>query len=152
MQNNNNFKVNPQYLAGFFDGEGSMFVQIRYRASFALKFCVTYYLTFHQNNFSFNKWLKSQLNEFGGTPTARALRVNQVNQVFALLDYFGPHLVIKTGQRDLMYEIRELHKVMKTPEDLLKIAQLADAISALNYHSTHVQGSYSLKVKEFHNI
>ena len=35
---NNNFKINPQYLAGFFDGEGSMWVQIRYRASYALKF------------------------------------------------------------------------------------------------------------------
>jgi hypothetical protein len=51
-----------------------------------------------------------------------------------------------------MYEIKVLHEAMKTPEDLLKIAQLADAISALNYHSTHVQGSYSLKVKEFHNL
>jgi hypothetical protein len=129
-----------------------MFVQIRYRASYALKFGIFYVLTFHQNNLSFNNWLKSQLNEFGGTPTARALRVTEMNQVFALLDYFGPHLVIKAGQRDLMYEIKELHNVMKTPEDLLKIAQLADAISALNYHSPHVQGSYSLKVKEFHNL
>jgi|SwirhisoilCB2_FD_contig_81_2321702_length_947_multi_3_in_0_out_0_1 hypothetical protein len=129
-----------------------MFVQIRYRASYALKFGIFYVLTFHQNNLSFNNWLKSQLNEFGGTPTARALRVTEMNQVFALLDYFGPHLVIKAGQRDLMYEIKELHNVMKTPEDLLKIAQLADAISALNYHSSHVQGSYSLKVKEFHNL
>jgi hypothetical protein len=119
----NNFKINPQYLAGFFDGEGSMFVQIRYRASYALKFGIFYVLTFHQNNLSFNNWLKTQLNEFGGTPTARALRVTDMNQVFALLDYFGPHLVIKAGQRDLMYEIKELHNVMKTPEDLLKIAR-----------------------------
>jgi hypothetical protein len=51
-----------------------------------------------------------------------------------------------------MYEIKKLQEEMKTPKDLLKIAQLADAISALNYHSTHVQGSYSLKVKEFHNL
>jgi len=93
-----------------------MFVQIRYRASYALKFGIFYVLTFHQNNLSFNNWLKIQLNEFCGTPTARALRVTEMNQVFALLDYFGPHLVIKTGQRDLMYEIRELHKVMNTPE------------------------------------
>jgi hypothetical protein len=127
----NNFKINPQYLAGFFDGEGSMFVQVRYRASYALKFGIFYVLTFHQNNLSFNNWLKTQLNKFGGTPTARALRVTDANQVFALLDFFGPHLVIKAGQRDLMYEIKELHNIMKTPEDLLKIAQLADAISAL---------------------
>lgn len=149
---NNNFQINPQYLAGFFDGEGSMWVQVRYRASYALKFGIFYALSFSQNNLSFNRWLKTQLNDFGGTPTARVLRVTDVNQVFALLDYFGPHLVIKSGQRDLMYEIRELHKVMNTPEDLLKIAQLADAISALNYHSSHIQGSYSLKVKEFHNL
>jgi hypothetical protein len=149
---NNNFKVNPHYLAGFFDGEGSMFVQIRYKPQCTLKFCIFYVLTFHQNNLAFNNWLKSQLNGLGGTPTARALRVSNRDQVFALLDYFGSHLVIKAGQRDLMYEINVLHEAMKTPEDLLKIAQLADAISALNYHSTHVQGSYSLKVKEFHNL
>jgi hypothetical protein len=131
---------------------GRVFVQIRYRAKYALKFGIFYALTFHQNNLSFNRWLKSQLNDFGGTPTDKALRVTEMGQVFALLDYFGPHLVIKTGQRDLMYEIKELQEEMKTPKDLLKIAQLADAISALNYHSTHVQGSYSLKVKEFHNL
>jgi|tagenome__1003787_1003787.scaffolds.fasta_scaffold20867707_2 intein-encoded DNA endonuclease-like protein len=67
MQNDNNFKVNPQYLAGFFDGEGSVFVQIRYRAKYALKFGIFYALTFHQNNLSFNRWLKSQLNDFGGS-------------------------------------------------------------------------------------
>jgi len=40
---NNNFRINPQYLAGFFDGEGSMWVQIRYRASYGLKFGIMLY-------------------------------------------------------------------------------------------------------------
>jgi intein-encoded DNA endonuclease-like protein len=51
---NNNFKVNPHYLAGFFDGEGSMFVQIRHKAQCTLKFGIFYVLTFHQNNLAFN--------------------------------------------------------------------------------------------------
>jgi hypothetical protein len=41
---------------------------------------------------------------------------------------------------------------MKTPQDLLETAKLADSLAALNVRSKNLTGNYERKVKEFHAL
>jgi len=131
-------KIKLAYIAGFLDGDGSIFFQIIPRKDYKLKFQIRTSVAFYQdrNNLNILNWLKNQF-ESGyirhrktGISDYTIVETKIVKEILILL---RPYVILKKKQIDLgLLIINKLTK-MKSFEDLIKICKLVDKFKELNY-------------------
>jgi len=135
----NNTKLSTEdlaYIAGFLDGDGSIFAQIvrakQYRYGFTVRFSIVFFQK--KKQFWFILWLKAKLNvgytrlrsDFMGEYVITGL--NDVERIIILL---LPYLKIKKEVGNLVLKAISLKRDVKNKEDFLILCDLIDRISTL---------------------
>ena len=127
------------YIAGFLDGDGSIFFQIVPRQDYKQKFQIRSSVAFYQKseNVEILNWLKEI---FGGIGSIRHRKTgisdytivdsNEVQKILLLLQ---PHIRLKKKQVEIGLKILEMLKNKKSDEDFLEICHLTDKFKELNY-------------------
>jgi hypothetical protein len=126
------------YIAGFLDGDGSIFFQIIPRKDYKRKFQIRTSIAFYQKA-KYNKileWLKSQFN--CGYIRHRKTGISdytivESKEVFRILKLLQPFVRLKKKQVCLGIEIIEKLKKVKTNTDFFEICELVDKFKDLNY-------------------
>lgn len=126
------------YIAGFLDGDGSIFFQIIPRPDYKQKFQIRTSIAFYQDtqNMSIIKWLKEQF-ESGyirhrktGISDYTIVESKEVEKILHLLQ---PYVRLKKKHVNLGLKILEKLKTKKTDKDFIEICKLVDQFKELNY-------------------
>ena len=126
------------YIAGFLDGDGSIFFQIVPRKDYKQKFQIRTSIAFYQKseNIEILEWLKEQ---FGvGYIRHRKTGISdytivESKEVQRILELLKPYVRIKRKQIELGLEILDKLKDKKSDKDFLEICKLVDKFKELNY-------------------
>ena len=126
-------KVNAAYIAGFLDGDGSIRVQLQPRKN---TFRVRTIISFAQKwgKEIELKWIKNQLGIgylYKRNDQITELKIEGFKTTERILKFLKPYVRFKKKQLIIMLEILDF--VKKAPVNLIKIAELSDQISNLNY-------------------
>ena len=126
------------YIAGFLDGDGSIFFQIVSRPDYKQKFQIRTSIGFYQDttNASILGWLKEQF-ESGyirhrktGISDYTIVEFNKVKEILTLLQ---PYVRLKKKHIELGLEIINKLENKKTDSDFLEICKFVDKFKELNY-------------------
>lgn len=132
-------KTVAAYIAGFFDGDGSVRLQLQPRANASLGFRVRAILSFAQKTGHAEEltWIRNQLGIgyiYARNDGMTELKIEGFERVYKILKQLTPYVRFKKKQTALV--LRGLEVLRKTPGAILEIAQIADQISNLNYATT----------------
>jgi hypothetical protein len=126
------------YIAGFLDGDGSIFFQIVLRKDYRQKFQIRSSIAFYQktNNLEILNWLK----EIFGVGYIRNRKTGisdytivDSKEVYKILKLLQPYVKLKKKQVELGIKIIEMLNNKKSNEDFLEICRLVDNFKQLNY-------------------
>ena len=126
------------YIAGFLDGDGSIFFQIVPRKDYKQKFQIRSSIAFYQKkeNVEILNWLKEIFgagyirNRKTGMSDYTIVDSKEVKKILLLL---RPYVKLKKKQVDLGLEIIKKLDNKKSDEDFLEICKLVDKFKELNY-------------------
>lgn len=139
------------YIAGFFDGDGSVRLQLQPRASSKLGFRVRTVISFaqktgHDESLS---WIQRKLQIgyiYNRNDSMTELKIEGFESVERILTIMKPFIHFKKKQVKLVLKALKLLK--KKDFDILAIARISDEISEVNYATTKKQYTAGF-VKEF---
>ena len=126
------------YIAGFLDGDGSVFFQIIPRKDYKQKFQIRTSIAFYQKSeyVWILEWFKKQF-ESGyirhrktGISDYTIVESKKVKEILSLLQ---PYVKLKKKQIDLGIEIFKKLENKKSNKDFLEICKLVDKFKDLNY-------------------
>ncbi len=136
-------QYNKAYLAGLIDGDGSIMLQLKPRKDSKFGIRVKTLLVIYQDN-KMKVEMENLQRELGAGYTyvrndhIMEIRIEGHQQVGRVLGILKPYIRFKSKQVELMLKaIVSMRDGIKTKEELLHIANLADQISACNYKSSH---------------
>ena len=126
------------YIAGFLDGDGSVFFQIVPRKDYKQKFQIRTSIAFYQDskNVEILNWLKEMFES--GYIRHRKTRISdytivESKEVQKILELLKPYVKLKRRQVELGLEILKKLENKKSNEDFLTICKLVDNFKELNY-------------------
>ena len=131
------------YVAGFLDGDGSIFFQIIPRKDYKQKFQIRTSIAFYQKTVSVHilEWLK----EIFGVGYIRYRKtgvsdytVVESKEVQKILELLQPYVRLKKKQIELALEILTKLNHKKSNEDFLEICKLVDKFGELNYSKKRI--------------
>ena len=141
------------YVAGFLDGDGSIFFQIVRRKDYVRRFQIRSSIAFYQkteSNWTLS-WLKKQFgagyirHRKTGISDYTVVGSKEVKRILLLLK---PHVKLKKRQLELGLEILQKLEKSQTNADFLVVCKLVDKFKKLNYSKkrtvTHATVSNSL--------
>lgn len=126
------------YIAGFLDGDGSIFTRIVSRPDYVLKFEIRVSVSFLQKTKRKHFLMKIEKELKTGTIRDRPDKMTELvlighNTVLPFLKQIREYLRIKQKQADLMIRLSELTPYTKNaPEKFLELCELSKQITALN--------------------
>ncbi len=126
------------YLAGFIDGDGSIYVRLKPNNSYRYGFQISPYIVLFQSskdekifekvcsliNFGYLRKRKDGILEY---------TIGKVEDIKNLLKMIGPYLILKKKQSELMLKILEKKELVKDKNDFEKLINLIDKFRDLNY-------------------
>ena len=126
------------YIAGFLDGDGSIFFQIVPRKDYKQKFQIRSSIAFYQKseNVEILEWLKSIFvagyirHRKTGISDYTIVESTEVKKILTLLK---PYVRLKKKQIELGLEILNQLELKKSDKDFLEICKLVDKFKELNY-------------------
>ena len=140
MENDSVFSATTlAYVAGFLDGDGSIFFQIVPRSDYRQKFHIRGSIAFYQKSEykEILEWLKSL---FGGVGCLRNRKTGisdytivDATEVKRILLLLQPYVRLKKKQIELGLEIFNKIENKESNEDFLEICKLVDKFKELNY-------------------
>ena len=126
------------YLAGFLDGDGSIFAQLVRGNDLKYKFRIRVSIGFYQNKRY--SWFLTKLKKDLKCGSIRLKSddvmeyiITGADPVKNLLFQLKDCLVLKKKQANLVLEILEKKKQIKSKSDFLEVCQLTDKVAELNY-------------------
>lgn len=126
------------YIAGFLDGDGSIFFQIVPRKDYKQKFQIRTSIGFYQDtsNVRILEWLKDQIG--AGYIRHRKTGMSdyvivEPKEVKKLLTLLHPYVKLKRKHVELGLEILNKLENKKSNKDFLDICKLVDKFKDLNY-------------------
>lgn len=126
------------YLAGFLDGDGSIYVRLKPNGDFRYGFQVAPCVVFFQSSKDRENFEKicaligsGYLRERNDGMLEYVLQRQLIIQEF--LSDIVPYLLLKRGQADLMLKILEKKSQVKCKEDFIVLMGLIDQFRELNY-------------------
>ena len=135
------------YIAGFLDGDGSIFFQVVRKADYCLGFQIRSSIAFYQKteNERILFWLKEQLA--GGYIRRRKTGISDytvVDQrdVRRILELLSPYVRLKSEHVRLGLEIFEHFPLKDDPARLILVSRLVDRFQSINYSKKRTQTSF----------
>ncbi len=126
------------YLAGFLDGDGSIYVRIKPNPTYKYGFQIAPYIVLFQSNQDRKNFEKicSVINL--GILRERKdgvleYSINRIDNLRLFLKSVKPFLVLKRRQAELMLKILAQKEKIRDYKDFEKLAQLVDSYRELNY-------------------
>lgn len=139
------------YIAGFLDGDGSIYVRLKPNSTYKYYFQISPAIVFYQSEKGKQhlEWLKKLIGK--GYLRKRKDKIveytiGDIESIKEILKNLLPYLKLKQRQAHLLLEILKLKENLKKAEDFLKIAEKIDKFEEINYSKKRKQNS--LKVKE----
>ena len=126
------------YIAGFLDGDGSIFFQIVSRPDYKLKFQIRSSIAFYQDtrNKKILEWLK-EIFEAGYIRHRKTgisdYTIVEPKEVRKILELLRPYVKLKKKQVELGIKILNKLESEKSKENLLEVCKLVDKFKKLNY-------------------
>ena len=132
-------KTVAAYITGFFDGDGSVRLQLQPRANASLGFRIRAILSFAQKTGHAGElsWIRNQLGIgyiYARNDGMTELKIEGFERVYKILKQLAPYTRFKKKQVALVLE--GLAILRQDPGAILKIARIADQISSFNYATT----------------
>ncbi len=131
-------KLDSAYIAGFIDGDGSIYVQLKPNSSYRYKFQIIAYVVLYQSakKIEFFKEIEKLTN--CGYIRIRKDGIieyifGKVDDVEFLLKDIQPYLRLKKEQAALMLDILKSKRDIKNAKDFLNIAKKIDRFYLMNY-------------------
>ena len=126
------------YLAGFLDGDGSIYVQAKPNPTYRYGFQVAPYVVLYQSSKDRARFEK--VCALVGLGYVRERRdgileyiIGKADNIQKFLDLVAPYVILKKPQVALMRRILKAKSFVKTKEDFVALMKLIDTFRALNY-------------------
>jgi len=126
------------YLAGFLDGDGSIYVQTKPNKTYRFGFQIAPIVSFFQSQKEKSKI--SGLRDFYDLGYLRERKdriiewiIGDEKSIREILIKTLPHLVLKKKQAELMLQILDLKSQIKNREDFIFLAKKVELYRELNY-------------------
>ena len=126
------------YLAGFLDGDGSIYVRLKPNPTYKYGFQVAPYVVFFQSQKS--KKLFEKLCALVGSGYIRERNdgvieyiIGKTEAIREFLTAVQPYTVLKKDQIELMLEILEYRKTIANKKEFRKLMKMIDRFGELNY-------------------
>lgn len=126
------------YLAGFLDGDGSIYVRLKPNPTYRYGFQIASYIVLFQSQKDRKKFEQiCSIIRLGHLRVRRDGILEYIISKKAALDKFlkmvKPFLVLKKEQANLMIKILDQKEKIKNKKDFWKLAQLIDSFRNINY-------------------
>jgi hypothetical protein len=126
------------YLAGFLDGDGSIYVRIKPNATYRYGFQVAPYVVFFQSLKEKQKFQKACSIIGIGHMRIRSdgileYIISREYEISQLLKLLKPFLILKKEQAELMIKILEKKAKVKNRSDFFALSKLIERFRKLNY-------------------
>ncbi len=126
------------YLAGFLDGDGSIYVRIKPNSTYRYGFQVAPYIVLFQSNQDRKNFEK--ICSIIGLGILRERKdgileysINRIDSLKLFLASVKPFLILKKKQAELMLKILANKEKVRNQKDFEKLARLVDKFRELNY-------------------
>jgi len=126
------------YLAGFLDGDGSIYVQLKPNSTYRYGFQIAPYIVFFQS--SKDKPLFEKLCSLVGFGYIRERKdgileyiIGKNDNIKEFLFWVSPFLVLKKRQAELMINILNAKESVDSRQDFKNLIKLIDTFRELNY-------------------
>jgi len=132
-----NSSVFNSYLAGFLDGDGSIYVRAKPNSSYKYGYQVSPTVAFFQSvkNRTFLTLCKQI--QFGKVRVRKdgifEYTISKQEEIKTFLEQLMPYLVLKQDQAKLMQKILDYKKHVRTVDDFKKLLVLIESFRELNY-------------------
>jgi intein/homing endonuclease len=153
-------KVFLAWLAGFFEGDGSILCYVDRAKGYKFKFRIRVIIKLSQKsnkvldeirkdlelrNVMLNRRKDSKLNYFD-------LIIANQNDVLLFINLIKPYVRFKHNQLEIAITILSKRRFIASEKDLLQLAKLADSLSILNIRSNNDGKKYTTMIKEYFNL
>ena len=126
------------YLAGFLDGDGSIYVRLKPNSTYKYGFQVAPYIVFFQSTKDKNNFQK--ICTLVGLGHLRERKdgileyiISKQDSIKLFLKIIGPYSILKKKQIELMVKILNQKERVKNKNDFKVLANMIDSFRELNY-------------------
>ena len=143
-------KLVASYIAGFFDGDGSVRLQLQPRQNSKLGFRIRTIISFAQKTEHDDSlfWIKEKLGIgyiYNRNDSMTELKIEGYESVKRVLTELKPFVHFKEKQVSLM--LKALKILKENSNDILRISKISDEISGVNYVTTKKRYTYKFVKK-----
>jgi intein-encoded DNA endonuclease-like protein len=142
--------VNKAYLAGFLDGDGSIYVRLKPNSTYRYGFQVAPYVVFFQSQKS--RKLFEQVCALIGTGYMRERKdgileytIGRTETIRDFLKEIAPFAIMKKDQIALMLKILGTRGKVETSDDFEKLMKLIERFRELNYSKKRIKRTLTPK-------
>jgi hypothetical protein len=126
------------YIAGFLDGDGSIYVRAKPNASYRYGFQIAPYIVLFQSKKEQENFAKiCSLIGYGKIRERKdgilEYTINKIDNIKKFLEYIYPFVILKKKQIELMLKIIEKKKKIKNKKDFSVLLNLVNSYSELNH-------------------
>jgi len=131
-------QAQKSYLAGFLDGDGSIYVRLKPNSSYKYGFQIAPYIVLFQSRKEQKNFEKiCSLIDLGHLRIRKdgilEYIISKERNLRQFLDIVKPFVILKRKQVRLMMEILKKKEKIKTKKDFCQLASLIDRFGELNY-------------------
>jgi len=126
------------YIAGFLDGDGSVYVRIKPHEGYKYKFQISPYIVFYQakKNRLILEYLKDKM-QVGYIRDRNdgicEYIIGDLNSIEKFIKWIGPYSILKRKQIQLMSKILQKKRNVKSVDSFLELCRFIDKFKELNY-------------------
>ncbi len=136
--------IKKAYIAGFLDGDGSIYVRAKPNPTYKYGFQVAPYIVLFQSEKGKDNFLK--VCNLIGSGYIRERKdgileyiINRIDEVKEFLKVIYPYTILKKKQIKLMLQIIESKKKIKNESDFKTLLELIDSYRELNYSKRRIK-------------
>lgn len=126
------------YLAGFLDGDGSIYVRLKPNSTYRFGYQMIAYVAFFQSGKHREEFEKvCKLIPYGMMRIRKdgilEYTISRQEEIIEFLLYIKDYLVMKKPQAELVLEVMKLRQVIQTQKDFNVLMKKIDQFRELNY-------------------
>ncbi len=132
------------YLAGFIDGDGSIYVRLKPNSSYRYGFQIAPYIILFQSAKDEANFKK--ICSLLGCGYLRKRKdgileytIGRQEEILALIEKIKPHLILKNRQANLIEKILKNKVLVKNKADFIKLMNLVNKFAELNYSKKRIK-------------